>query len=256
MTDDRQLEFEVEVPGTPEEVWRAIATGPGISSWYVPHTVTEEAGGAVSASFGSEPEMTGTGLVAVWEPLKRVRFTGEGGDDVGLAFEWFVEAVDGGSCVVRLVNSGFGTGEEWDQQYDGMAEGWPMFLTNLTLHLQHFAGQSGHAAIPGGQWQGEQDEAWQKLTAELGIAAAPAVGDPLAVKAADAPPLAGTVAEVLPWRLSVVLDEPMAGTAIIAAEAYGGSAMVSVWTYLYGPEAAAAAAEAQEAWGAWLAARS
>ena len=25
-----------EVPGTPDEVWQAIATGPGISSWFVP----------------------------------------------------------------------------------------------------------------------------------------------------------------------------------------------------------------------------
>ena len=43
MVDDdrRAIELEVEVPGTPEEVWRAIATGPGISSWYVPHTVEE-----------------------------------------------------------------------------------------------------------------------------------------------------------------------------------------------------------------------
>jgi len=28
----REVQVEVEVPGTPEEVWRAIATGPGISS--------------------------------------------------------------------------------------------------------------------------------------------------------------------------------------------------------------------------------
>ena len=32
MPDDRRIELEVEVPGTPEEIWRAIATGPGISS--------------------------------------------------------------------------------------------------------------------------------------------------------------------------------------------------------------------------------
>ena len=25
----RSVQFEVEVPGTPEEVWQAIATGPG-----------------------------------------------------------------------------------------------------------------------------------------------------------------------------------------------------------------------------------
>jgi uncharacterized protein YndB with AHSA1/START domain len=30
----RSVQVEVEVPGTPEEVWQAIATGPGISSWF------------------------------------------------------------------------------------------------------------------------------------------------------------------------------------------------------------------------------
>ena len=32
----RSVQVEVEVPGTPEEVWQAIATGPGISAWMVP----------------------------------------------------------------------------------------------------------------------------------------------------------------------------------------------------------------------------
>src|SRR4051812_45796727 len=31
----RSVQVEVEDPGTPEEVWQAIATGPGISSWFV-----------------------------------------------------------------------------------------------------------------------------------------------------------------------------------------------------------------------------
>ncbi len=135
MSDERSIELEIEVTGTPEEVWRAIATGPGISSWYVPHTVEERAGGGATASFGDGPEMQINGRVAAWEPPNRVVF--DSGDGVaGLAFEWLVEARDGGTCIVRLVNSGFGSGEEWDGQYDGMAEGWLLFLENLRLHLE------------------------------------------------------------------------------------------------------------------------
>ena len=40
----RSIQVDVEVPGTPEEVWQAIATGPGISAWFVP-TEFEEQGG-------------------------------------------------------------------------------------------------------------------------------------------------------------------------------------------------------------------
>ena len=38
----RSVQVEVEVPGTPEEVWQAIATGPGISSWMVPTEFEEQ----------------------------------------------------------------------------------------------------------------------------------------------------------------------------------------------------------------------
>ena len=133
MTDDRHvIEIEILVPGTPEAVWRAIATGPGISSWYVPHTVEERAGGAATVSFGPGPEMQITGRVEAWEPPHRIVFdAGEGVD--GLAFEWTVEASDGGSCLVRLVNSGFGSGAPWDDQYDQMHDGWRLFLLNLQL---------------------------------------------------------------------------------------------------------------------------
>ena len=35
----RSISLQVEVPGTPQEVWEAIATGPGISAWFVPSQV-------------------------------------------------------------------------------------------------------------------------------------------------------------------------------------------------------------------------
>jgi hypothetical protein len=40
----RSIQIEIEVPGTPEEVWQAIATGPGISSWFVPTEFKERDG--------------------------------------------------------------------------------------------------------------------------------------------------------------------------------------------------------------------
>ena len=198
MPDDRRsIELEIEVSGRPEDVWRAVATGPGISSWYVPHTVEERAGGVGTASFGPGPEMQITGRVAVWEPPHRVVFDGGEGVD-GLAFEWTVEARDDATCVVRLVNTGFGTGAEHDAQYDGMVEGWRLFMFNLRLHLEHFAGQTATAALPMAMWAGPRQAAWATLAGGLGIPDAPAVGERIEVTAPDAPALAGTVADVDP----------------------------------------------------------
>lgn len=255
MSDDRRsIELEVEVPGSPEEVWRAIATGPGISSWYVPHTVDEREGGAATASFGSGPDMQVEGRVAAWEPPHRVVF--DGGEGVeGLAFEWLVEARDGGTCIVRLVNTGFGFGEDWDAQYDGMAGGWLLFLLNLRLHLEHFPGQTAKAMLPSATWAGPRDKAWETLTDALGIPRAVAIGERIKVTAPNAPAIAGAVADLAPWRLALLLDQPSPGTAFLAVEGDGEQVNVSIWCYLYGKDGAAAAERDETLWRQWLTAR-
>ena len=252
MSDERRsLKLEVEVPGSPEEVWRAIATGPGISSWYVPHTVEERAHGAATASFGPEPEMQVSGRVAAWEPPHRIVF--DGGEGVeGLAFEWTIEARDGGNCIVRLVSSGFGCGEEWDTQYDGMSEGWQLFLLNLRLHMEHFRGRTATATLPMGMWNGTRDEVWGALTEALGIPSAPAVGERVEVTAPDAPDLAGTVADAAGHRVALLLDRPLPGTAFVAVERHGAAVAASIWCYLYGDDASIVSERDDPRWREWL----
>jgi uncharacterized protein YndB with AHSA1/START domain len=247
----RAIDLTIEVAGTPEEVWQAIATGPGISSWYVPHTVEEREGGAMSASFGPGPEMQVTGRVAAWDPPHRVVFDG-GEDSGGLAFEWLVEARDGGSCVVRLVSTGFGEGAEWDDQYDEMTEGWKLFLLNLQLHLAHFRGETATAVMPTSMWAGPPDDAWARLTTGLGVPARPAAGNSIATTASGAPLLAGQVVDVGPLRMALLVDRPARGTAFLAVEGHGETVAVSVWSWLYGAEGAAAAKRDASAWQAWL----
>jgi uncharacterized protein YndB with AHSA1/START domain len=249
--NSRKIELEVEVIGTPEEVWRAIATGPGISSWYVPHIVEERTGGAASASFGPGPEMQIAGRVAAWNPPHRVVFDG-GEGVVGLAFEWLVEAREGGTCIVRLVNSGFGSGEPWDAQYDALHEGWKLFLLNLKLHLEHFRGQTATAMLPMAMWKGSSEEAWARLLKSLGIPTNVSVGDRVSTAESDAPLIAGRLFDVAPSRLVLLIDEPAPGTAFIVIERDG----VSVWSYLYGAEGARIAERDEPLWRTWLDAHS
>ena len=55
------VEVETEVPGTPEDVWQAIATGPGISAWFVLTKLEEREGGAIVLDFG--PGMESEGVI-------------------------------------------------------------------------------------------------------------------------------------------------------------------------------------------------
>src|SRR5215217_6259779 len=64
----RSVQVEIEVPGTPEEVWRAIATGPGISSWLVPTEFEERDGKPVAVKVNFGPGMESTSAVTAWDP--------------------------------------------------------------------------------------------------------------------------------------------------------------------------------------------
>jgi len=261
MTDEkRTIDLEVEVTGTPEQVWQAIATGPGISSWYVPHTIEERTSGAMSASFGEGPEMQVQGRVAEWDPPRKLVLDG-GDPDVGMAFEWLVEAQDGGTCIVRLINSGFGGGAEWDDQYDAMHEGWKLFLANLRLHLEHFPGQTALASLPMAMTTADPDTTWNALTALLGVSPQLAVGDRVEIgrEATTSQPavpfLSGTVAEILSGGEHhglLVVDSPAPGTAFFGAEGHGGATGISVWTYLYGAEGKTATERDEPRWKALL----
>jgi uncharacterized protein YndB with AHSA1/START domain len=261
MTDDdhpptRAIELEVEVPGTPEQVWQAIATGPGISTWFVPARVEERDGGAVEMDFG--PGMTVGGRVTRWEPPSAFAYgpaEGAEGPEAALFFEFFVETGDGGGAVVRLVNSGFGTGEDWDGQYDGMAEGWKLFLHNLVLHLTHFAGRPCRTLIVNGVAGGPRAAAWKAYAGELGVPAEPAVGDRVATTGAGGGiVIAGTVERVLPAMVTVLTDEPAPGVALFAAEGDEHVAL-SLYAYLYGPAADTFMTTGSPAWQAWMADR-
>ena len=65
----RSVQVEFEAPGTPEEVWQALATGPGISSWFVPTEIDERDGKPVAVKFnfgpGIEPRVIPNRLDAV-----------------------------------------------------------------------------------------------------------------------------------------------------------------------------------------------
>jgi hypothetical protein len=192
------------------------------------------------------------GRVARWEPPDRVAFdSGDSGE--GLAFEWLIEGRDNGTCVVRLVNSGFGTGDDWDDQYDAMTEGWKLFLCNLQLHLEHFLGNHATASLPSATTASPQAQVWDSLTNALHIDGKPGVGERVDVTAADAPPLGGTVVDVDSYRIALLLDAPTSGTAFIAAERIGDQTSVSIWSYLYGADGAELAARDEPLWDAWLA---
>ncbi|MBI2689101.1 MAG: SRPBCC domain-containing protein [Acidobacteria bacterium] len=135
----RYVEAQAEIPGMPEQVWDAIATGPGVSSWFVPTEKNED--GTVVSHFG--PGMDAVARETAWDPPRRFAAEGEGFGPgcPPLATEWIVEAKDGEHCIVRVVHSLFTDKDDWDNQLEQIESGWPDYFRILYLYRQHFSGQ-------------------------------------------------------------------------------------------------------------------
>ena len=74
----RSVEIEIELPGTPEEVWQAIATGPGISSWFVPTEFEEQNGKPVAMKFNYGPGTEPRSKVTAYDPPRKFATEADG----------------------------------------------------------------------------------------------------------------------------------------------------------------------------------
>ena len=136
-----ELTFEQELPATPEQVWDAIATGPGIDSWFMGRNDVEpREGGTARMTTGGQAE---DAVVTAYEPGHRFASRSTPGPDGRfMAFEYLVEGRGQGSTVLRVVHSGM-LGDDWQDEYDALRRGWPFHLDTLREYLTHFAGRTG-----------------------------------------------------------------------------------------------------------------
>jgi hypothetical protein len=154
MGKEFEIRREVELPATPEEVWEAVATGPGSASWLFP----------------GEPEPGD--LVESDRPYRyAVRTEGEGG--FFNAVEFVIEAREGGTTVLRYVHSGVFDDEGWDTQYDAVGAHTDFYLHTLGQYLEHFGPKT--ATYVGGGPEGINGpeasmtpDAFEQLRRELG----------------------------------------------------------------------------------------
>ncbi len=250
----RSVQVEVEVPGTPEEVWRAIATGPGISSWFVPARSEERQGGQLVCTFG--PGMDSAATITSWRPPQS--FVAEG--DMGMpgspkvATEWIVEARAGGTCVVRLVHNLFASTDDWDNQLKGLEEGWPTYFRILRMYLTNFRGMPCSAMQFVSFSSDPESKAWEKAGGALGLLKV-TEGQTWAAPN-GLPRMAGVVDSVgkgmHPNTVLLRLDTPTPGAAYVGAFTCGGMVMVCMSVYLYGGNARAAVDRDEPAWQKWI----
>ncbi|HXP88152.1 MAG TPA: SRPBCC domain-containing protein [Bryobacteraceae bacterium] len=134
-TPEKALVFEVTIPAPPAAVWQAFTSSDGLSTWLTPGAVVDlRKGGEWTAHFPGGK--TGGGTILSFVPQREItmaamapeQFPTVRADRTNARFEFLAK---GTSTVVRLTQTGWKSGQEWDQAYEYLAQGNAQLLETL-----------------------------------------------------------------------------------------------------------------------------
>ncbi|HEV3001243.1 MAG TPA: SRPBCC domain-containing protein [Solirubrobacteraceae bacterium] len=205
------LTRKVVLEATPAEVWHMVATGPGLSSWFVPHELEPRKGGRGRADFGGGTYAEGR--VLVYQPGKRIVFGSERiARDVGAEpdhepdarMEFWI-AADGHDDPAEFPGGAFrgigdvrgrrrkpgtprttlyfrqqGFPEEGQEVYE---EGWDLYFYTLTEYFRHFRGKTALTTSALVVAPVERKEAFATVAKALGVDGDADEGDRLSLRA-------------------------------------------------------------------------
>lgn len=227
-----EIAKEVLLAATPEQVWEAIATGPGVTAWFMEMDL--EAGGVE--------------VIAADPPKRFAVRTPPAEDGATQAFEYLIEARDGGSTVLRFVHSGF-LSDDWSTEFEAMTSiGWDMYLHTLGQYLRYFPGQVASFLAAEAPEPSAKQEAWPVLLEGLGVSATPRQGDQVRLTPDGIAPIEGVVDYATDSFLGIQTSDALyrfhgrwrLGMTIAAGH------------HFYGEAAAPDVTAEQEAWQRWL----
>ena len=195
MSREFEITREVDLPGAPEDVWRAITAD--TAAWQFPTGMEIPA--------GAEPPEGAP--VTTWDPPHRLVIRMESPNGSFNALDYTIEARDGGTAHLRYVHSGILAGE-WEDQYDAIDGHTDFYLHTLAQYLEHFNGRAvtyvgqPSAGIEGPAAAGSQD-AMDTLRRALGLPGDAGVGDQVHASLGDAGDLDGVIDYSTPEFLGV-----------------------------------------------------
>jgi uncharacterized protein YndB with AHSA1/START domain len=256
MTDEeRQVVKEVGLRAEAEQVWRALTDANELTRWFpLAADVEPRVGGRVSWRWGRDFEWTTR--VDLWEAPRRLRLVQEADRPLDVEGQMTDDSVaerrtivldfqlssGRGETRLRLVHSGFGAGAAWDDEIEGVRNGWDFELANLAHYLRYHHGRArtmGWAVVSTAV---SCDVAWDALVGPrgFGLSAGEVVpGQPYAVHLPDGTRLSGRITVAVPAReLIGTVDQLDNGVLRLgvwpAAGACGATARFATWSPRHG----------------------
>jgi uncharacterized protein YndB with AHSA1/START domain len=177
MEPKSKSEMHVDVDAAIEKAWNALTEAEGIANWFSPIARVSGPGLNAEVTAAWSDEMAFTTRVGAWEPNRRVQWLAEDmmGPGITLATDFHLESV-GGKTRIRLVQSGFGEFDGWDDFFESTDTGWAYFLYNLRLYLETLQGRTRRMISERIQVNAPRDAAWNRIVSAVTGIAPSAVG--------------------------------------------------------------------------------
>jgi uncharacterized protein YndB with AHSA1/START domain len=139
---DKMLRVEITVPASRSDVWKAFSTSEGLSTWLAPNSVVElKPGGDWMVHFPGGS--TGGGTIVSFVPQKEIVISALAPDKFPTVraqrtMARFELEDHGTGTLVRLTQTGWKDGDEWDRAYEYLTAGNAQLLA--TLHRRFVSG--------------------------------------------------------------------------------------------------------------------
>ena len=205
----RTIETAVEINAPVDAVWKALTEADELIRWF-PLQARSKPGPDGSIWISWDGDYDGEMGIRIWEPNQHLRVSwpwqGPGPETSAAGAEPTASEVTvdyhlegrGGATVLRLVHSGFGTGTDWDAQYDGTCRGWAFELRSLKHYLENHRGIERRVANVTVNIDMPFEEAWDRLMGADGLAASGKIdgvkaGESYSIRLASGDEMEGTV---------------------------------------------------------------
>jgi uncharacterized protein YndB with AHSA1/START domain len=242
----RQFEMSLEIAAPVDRVWRALTDAQELTRWFpLEARVIPGEGGSMYWGWGEG--WAGESRIVAWEPNRRLKlvetrqtFDADGkpltapGQDRELVVEVTLES-HAGTTNVRLVHSGFGVGTDWDDELDGVANGWQCELRNLRLYVERHFGRDRHLAWAKASSPLPADVVWRDLFGPGGVSLTPArpgEGDPYTLDLLDER-FHGTVALSIPNDFVGFAEDLHDGMVRVGTFRAAGRTGMMLWAVSY-----------------------
>jgi uncharacterized protein YndB with AHSA1/START domain len=182
----RAFRMSLDIDASPDEVWRALTEAEELVRWFSTEArVTQGKGGTMLWSWGQGEDWETR--IDAWEPGRLLRlvsddarpFDAQGrqlppgeAEPARIAMEFTLETHQG-KTRLRMVHSGFGHGAAWDNEIEGISEGWQAELRSLRHYLKRHRGRDRKAARALVTTTLSREEAWARLLGPGGFTVTP-----------------------------------------------------------------------------------